>query len=170
MDVHRLDALLVAEFAIRVSGMSVTSQRSRRPSCRQSMIRPSGSCGSIDSPASVIEIIRDRCFRSSSRSTSSRSPRRINATYSATRSTSLIWWLDRNTVRPSAARCTMLSRNSRRTMASSPEVGSSRISRSGSCDSAKVSETLARIPFDRFLIFAFGASPNSRAMAEKRSQ
>ena len=52
------------------------------------------------------------------------------ATWLATRSTSPIWWLESSTVRPVLARSTMLSRNSRRTIASRPDVGSSRI-RSG---------------------------------------
>ena len=47
----------------------------------------------------------------------------------------------------------MLSRNSRRTSTSSPEVGSSRIRSAGSDASASDSETLARIPFESALIF-----------------
>ena len=57
------------------------------------------------------------------------------------------------------ARSTMLSRNSRRTIASRPEVGSSRISSGGSEARASDSETLARIPFDSALIFRFGGRP-----------
>ena len=48
----------------------------------------------------------------------------------------------------------MLSRNSRRTITSRPEVGSSRTSSAGSAARARASATLARIPFDRCLDLA----------------
>ena len=59
---------------------------------------------------------------------------------------------------PGPAMSTMLSRNSRRTSGSRPDVGSSRINSSGLCPIASDSETLARIPFERSLILRSGGN------------
>ncbi len=56
----------------------------------------------------------------------------------------------------------MLSRNSRLTSTSSPEVGSSRTRRDGSDAKARASDTFARIPFESSLIFRLDGSSNPR--------
>ncbi len=56
----------------------------------------------------------------------------------------------------------MLSRNSRLTSTSSPEVGSSRIKSDGSEASASDSDTLARIPLESALIFFVAGSSKPR--------
>ena len=123
---------------------------------------PSGGASGWSRLAKSTETRNVCAFSSSSGSARISFPLCKSATWLATRSTSPIWWLERSTVRPAPARSTMLSRNSRRTSTSSPEVGSSRINSGGSEASASDSETLARIPLESALIFRFGGSSKPR--------
>ncbi len=83
-------------------------------------------------------------------------------TRSATRSTSDSVWLERNTVRPSAATSRIIVWNSRCISGSRPALGSSMISTSGRFMNAWISPTFCRFPDDRSPTF-FERSASSRS-------
>ena len=101
-----------------------------------------------------------RCLSSSSRPDSTVRPSLMMVTESHRRSTSAMTWLDMSTVRPWPAAYRTASTNTSAWSGSSPEVGSSRITRSHGAASAATSMTFCRLPLE------LGADRFTRIQAE----
>ena len=93
-------------------------------------------------------------------SVTTRRPSRISATEVATRCTSSSECDDRNTVRPASATSRSSAWNSSCISGSSPAVGSSSTSNSGSCMNARSSPTFWRLPFDSSRTGRSSSMPN----------
>jgi len=135
--------------SIRISGSSSprTSKTTSLP--LRSTIREPGTWRSVSGTASPkrTTILRVSDARSSSmRSTATRRPARSTATRVQVRSTSDRTWEEWNTVRPASPALRRSAKTSSRTSGSSPVVGSSSTSRSGSCCIAPIRPTFCFVP------------------------
>jgi hypothetical protein len=78
-------------------------------------------------------------------------------------------WELKNTVFPAALRSRMMPRTSIRPIGSSPDIGSSRITSSGSCSSAWASPSRCIIPLEYFRI-AVSRAPESPTRARSSEE
>src|SRR5690606_6723198 len=139
----------------------VTCNTCKRPSTSTRWTPSHRAKSAGGSPWKTTRMRRDDSFRESRSLSRTMRPSRMNATRSATRSTSCSWCDDMTTVTPSAATdFRMTLRKSRRRSRSRPDVGSSRSSSSGRWATASARASCRFMPFDIFATGGPSGKPN----------